>query len=409
MAALDFDTLKDGIKCGICNDFFKEPTTIPCGHNFCMKCISDQWDMELYQFYNCPKCSTTFMTRPELVMNETLCIIGNKLQRLNLRDGTQDGVLAEPKKKKQKPQPQIRDKMKAKEKLQKMMCTQHERLLNFYCRDDKQCICEQCTLSGHMGHNTVTAAEERKEREQKVEECLQKTRSEIHERELILQKISNTFDQIKDSSNCAVDASRSVFSELTVTLDKMKEELNKIIQEQEKVLLSQAQLEEKQQKLTIWSLQAVEVELEALSHVTDDIPFIMKSQPVVSQQEADPVTIHINENLSFEFVTVALNKVKEMLEDGCKVAIENIQQRVRNVPLTKAYVEKQKHPDRQVWRKSSKVSGPRPQIDVRQPNTQMKRQDFMRYACSLTLDVETAHQSLTISDDNTRADFGKLA
>ncbi|KAL7859861.1 hypothetical protein SRHO_G00150080 [Serrasalmus rhombeus] len=335
-------------------------------------------------------------------MNETLCVIGNKLQRLKLQDGAQDGVVAELKKKNQKPQPKIRDKTKAKEKLQKMMCAQHDRLLNFYCRDDKQCICEQCTLSEHMGHNTVTAVEERKEREQKVEECLQKARCEIHERELILQKISKTSDQIKDSSNCAVDASRSVFSELTVTLENMKEELNKIIQDQETALLSQAQLEEKQQKLVIWSLQAMEGELEALSHVKDDIPFIMKSQPVVSQQEADPVTIHVNENLSFEFVTVALNKVKDMLEDGCKVAIENIQQRVRNVPLVKTSVEKQKHPDRQVWRQFSNVSGPRPQIEVRQPNIPMRRQDFMRYACSLTLDVETAHQSLTISDDNTR-------
>ncbi|XP_036447570.1 E3 ubiquitin-protein ligase TRIM47-like [Colossoma macropomum] len=345
---MDSDILKDErIKCGICNDFFKDPTTIPCGHNFCMECISKQWDMELYEVYNCPKCSKSFMTRPELSRNETLCVIGNKLQRLRLKDGAQDGVVAELKKKNQKPQPQLQDKMKAKEKLQKMMCPQHERLLNFYCRDDKQCICEQCTLSEHMGHNTVTAVEERKERERKVKECLQKAGKEIHERELNLQKISNTFEHIKDSSTRAVDANRSVFSELTATLEKMKEELNKIIQEQEKVLLSQAQLEEKQQKLAIWSLQTMVTELEALSHVKDDISFITKSQPVVSQQEADPVTIHVNENLSFEFVTVALNKVKEMLEDGCKVAIENIQQTVRNVPLVKVSVENQRHPDRQ--------------------------------------------------------------
>lgn len=157
--AMDVNTWSKGIKCGICKDYFKDPTTLPCGHNFCKGCISNQWDTVKY-LYVCPDCSKTFLTRPELPTNETLAVIGNKLQQCTLQDSVQDGMVAELRNK-------LRDKRKEEGKLQKMLCAHPERPLNFYCRDDQKCICEECYYFTHREHNKVAIHEERKEREVK--------------------------------------------------------------------------------------------------------------------------------------------------------------------------------------------------------------------------------------------------
>ncbi|XP_066529179.1 tripartite motif-containing protein 16-like protein [Hoplias malabaricus] len=379
--------MDERIKCGICNDYFKEPTTLPCGHNFCMECISNQWDMELYEVtYHCPRCLKTFETRPELKTNEALSVVGDKLKKWSLQDIPDKMVAVTDPKIPKKPQPKLRGKVKAKEKLQEMRCVKHKLLLNFYCRDDEKCICEKCSISDHRGHNMVPAKEERKERELKVEEFLLKARAEICERELNMEKIFNTSDYIKVSSTCAVEANKRVFSEMKASLEKMEEELDRSIKEQEKALVTQAQVEERKQEQNILSLKEVVTDLETLCHIQEDFSYIMKSQPVIKPQEPDPVTIHVNENISFEFVTIAMRKVKEMLEEGCKHAVENIQKTVRNVQLVKASEENVKNL-------------PTKPVQTLKPKT---RQDFLKYACPVILDPDTAHQFLNISDENTK-------
>ncbi|KFW84281.1 Tripartite motif-containing protein 65, partial [Manacus vitellinus] len=35
--------LEEKLVCSICLDLFRVPVTLPCGHNFCKRCISDHW------------------------------------------------------------------------------------------------------------------------------------------------------------------------------------------------------------------------------------------------------------------------------------------------------------------------------------------------------------------------------
>ncbi len=55
------------------------------------------------------------------------------------------------------------------EELQTKMCPQHHKLLEVYCRTDRQCICFLCMLdTNHKGHDMVSAATERAEKQVKV-------------------------------------------------------------------------------------------------------------------------------------------------------------------------------------------------------------------------------------------------
>uniref|UniRef100_A0A3B1K5T9 B30.2/SPRY domain-containing protein n=1 Tax=Astyanax mexicanus TaxID=7994 RepID=A0A3B1K5T9_ASTMX len=51
-------------------DVFTDPVSTPCGHNFCITCLSQYWNST--QHFHCPLCKEEFTKRPELKINTTL-------------------------------------------------------------------------------------------------------------------------------------------------------------------------------------------------------------------------------------------------------------------------------------------------------------------------------------------------
>ncbi|KAL0165912.1 hypothetical protein M9458_037756, partial [Cirrhinus mrigala] len=50
-------------------------------------------------------------------------------------------------------------------RLQQMICHQHDKLLEVFCRTDQQCVCMLCAMDEHKNHETVSTAAERTEKE----------------------------------------------------------------------------------------------------------------------------------------------------------------------------------------------------------------------------------------------------
>uniref|UniRef100_A0A8C9V069 RING-type domain-containing protein n=1 Tax=Scleropages formosus TaxID=113540 RepID=A0A8C9V069_SCLFO len=76
----------DRLCCFICQDIFKDPVTIPCGHNYCKSCIKGYWNQEDNgDEYSCPKCRMTFFPKPILCQNTMVAELVEKLKKTGLQ------------------------------------------------------------------------------------------------------------------------------------------------------------------------------------------------------------------------------------------------------------------------------------------------------------------------------------
>ncbi len=171
--------------CSICQDLFTDPVTIPCGHNFCMQCITQHWDSSMAT--QCPLCKKNFHLRPELGINREFreLIEGQKRGESPVQPGAvpcdactniKRGALKSCMhcegsfcKTHLEPHNTVAKLKKHKlinpvENLEDYICPKHERPLELFCRDDQKCVCLSCTKKDHKTHNTVPVEKESEER-----------------------------------------------------------------------------------------------------------------------------------------------------------------------------------------------------------------------------------------------------
>ncbi|XP_039681597.1 bloodthirsty-related gene family, member 2 isoform X3 [Perca fluviatilis] len=61
--------------CSLCRDIFTSPVTIPCGHSFCLSCLSHYWTR--HQSKYCPHCKRLFTDKPDLSVNRILAEVSH--------------------------------------------------------------------------------------------------------------------------------------------------------------------------------------------------------------------------------------------------------------------------------------------------------------------------------------------
>ncbi|XP_066532786.1 tripartite motif-containing protein 16-like [Hoplias malabaricus] len=401
MAESSISVDQDQFMCPVCLDLLKDPVTVPCGHSYCKVCINDCWDQEDQTgIYRCPQCRETFTPRPVLRRNNMLAEVVEKLKKTELQAPSPAHCYAGPgdvecdfctgRKHKAvkscvvcvaslcethlKPHLEIPALIKHKlvkvsTKLQENICSLHDEVMKIYCRTDQQFVCYLCTMDEHRGHDTVSAGAERKEKQSRLKDLQRESQQRIQEKEKKLQEVKEAVKALKSSAQTAVRDSKRIFTELIRSFEKKRSELTELIRAQEKAELSRAEelLEKLEQEIS--DLKRRHTELEQLPHTDDHIHFLQSFQSLcVSPGPEDSPRIRVNQRLSFDTVRKSLSDLKGRLEEFCKEEFSKI-------PLLAAAV----------------------QILPPEPTT---REDFLQYFCRLTLDPNTAHQELVLSENN---------
>ncbi|XP_029611875.1 tripartite motif-containing protein 16-like isoform X1 [Salmo trutta] len=394
---------QDQFCCSVCLDLLKEPVTIPCGHSYCRSCIEGCWDQDdLKGIYSCPQCRQTFTPRPDLRKNNMLAEVVEKLKKTGLQAAPPDLCYAGPGDvacdfctgtRKQKalmsclvclvsfckthlqphysvPGLKKHKLVKASTQLQENICSRHDELLKIYCRTDQNFICCLCMVDDHKGHDTVSAAAERTEKQSQLGMSQQKLQQRIQEREKELKELQQAVESLKHSAQAAVEDSDRIFTELIHSIERRRSELKELIRAQEKAQVSQADglLEQLEQEIA--ELRRRNAELEQLSHTEDHIHFLQSYESLSSPSVSSYLpSIVIRPLQYFGGVNKAVSDVREKLEDLLKGE----------------------------W---TKISTTVNSVDVLLPPEPKTREQFLQYSCQLTLDPNTAQKSLSLSEGN---------
>ncbi|KAM9495336.1 E3 ubiquitin/ISG15 ligase TRIM25-like [Clarias gariepinus] len=400
----------DQFICPVCLDLLKDPVTIPCGHSFCKVCINGCWDQEDQKgVYSCPQCRDTFTPRPVLRRNNMLAEVVEKLKKkTEVQAASPAHCYAGPgdvecdfctgRKHKAvksclvclasfcgthlKPHYEVSSwkqhtLIEASAKLQEMICSEHNEVLKIYCRTDQTCICYLCTMDNHKGHDTVTAAAERAEKQSELKEEQMKSQQRIQEKQKMVQELKQAVNTIKLSAQTAVEHNERIFTELISSMEKKRSEVTELIRAREKTELSRAERLLEQLEQEIADLQRRLTELEQLSHTHDHIQFLQaltceRQSPPGHRSELQTSSNSVHQHLSFDGVRNSLSDLKKRLEEFCEEEFNKIPPHVVQI-----------------------FSPPEPQ----------RREDFLKYFCYLTLDPNTAHRDLILSEKNRAVRF----
>ncbi|XP_029607561.1 tripartite motif-containing protein 16-like [Salmo trutta] len=396
---------QDQFCCSVCLDLLKEPVTAACGHSYCRICIEGCWDQDVLKgVYSCPQCRQTFTPRPVLKRNTVLAEVVEKLKKTGLQAAPPPALCyAGPGDvacdfctgtRKQKAlmsclaclasycethlQPHYEfpgfkkhKLVKATAQLQEKICSHHDKLLEVYCRTDQQCICYQCVMDEHKGHDTVSAAAERTEKQRQLGMSQQKVQQRFQEREKELKELQQAVESFKISAQAAVEDSDQIFTDLIRSIERRSSEVKELIRAQEKAQVSQAEGFLEQLKQEIAELRKRSTELEQLSHTEDHIHFLQSYQSLSSISVSSDLPSIVVRPLQYfgDDVSKTVSELREKLEDFLKGE----------------------------W---TKISTTVNIVDVVLPPEPKTREQFLQYSCQLTLDPNTAGTHLSLSKGN---------
>ncbi|KAM7005883.1 tripartite motif-containing protein 16-like [Tautogolabrus adspersus] len=397
---------RETFSCSICLDLLKDPVTIPCGHNYSMNCIKSHWDAEDgKKIYSCPQCRKTFTPRPVLVKNTMLAVLVEELKKTELLAAPADHCYAGPddvacdvctgrKLKASRSclvclasycekhlqlhselDPFKKHKLvEPSKKLQENICSRHDEVMKMFCRTDQQSICYLCSVDEHKGHDTVSAAAERTERQKELEVSRQNLGQRIQVREKDMKLLQQEVQAVDHSADKAVEQSEKMFTELIRLMEKRSSEVKQQVRSLQETEVSRyRELQEKlEQEIT--ELQRKDAELDKLSHTEDHTQFLL-DYPSRSQlsKSTDLSSVNISPRRDFKDVIAAVSEVRDKLQAVLREKGTNVAQTVTEVDVL--------------------MSQPEPRT----------RAEFLRYAYDITLDPNTANTRLLLSEGNRKA------
>ncbi|XP_036072190.1 E3 ubiquitin/ISG15 ligase TRIM25-like [Oryzias melastigma] len=391
---------QETFRCSICLDLLKDPVTIPCGHSYCMKCIQGFWDGQ-GNIYSCPQCRKTFTPRPVLVKNVMFAALMEQLAKTGLQAAPADHCYAGPEDvscdvcsgRKLKAiksclfclasycekhlQPHLDEAAFKKHKLvepsknlQENICSIHDEVMKMFCRTDQKCICYLCSVDEHEGHKIVSAAAERTERQRDLEESQQQIQQRIQDRKKEVKQLQRELEAINHSADQTVKGSEKIFTQMINLIQKRSCDVKQQIRFQQLTEVSRVKDLQQQLEQEITELKRKDAELKLLSLTEDPSQFLLHypSLPPLSESTHSS-SINVRPLRYFEDVTAAVSELTDKLQELLSEKQTNISVKVTRVD----------------------VSMPEPE-----PKT---RADFLKYSCQITLDPNTAHRRLLLSEN----------
>ena len=257
------------------------------------------------------------------------------------------------------------------ENLQENICSRHDEVMKMFCRTDQQCICYLCSVEEHKDHDTVSAAAERTGRQRELGLRRQTIQQRVQDTEKDVKLLQQEEEAFNGSADKAVKDSEKIFTELIRLLEKRSSDVKQQIRSQQQTEVSRVRELQERLEQEITELKRKDHELKQLSDTEDHNQFL-HNYPSLSPLSGSPhsSSIRIRPLRYFEDVTAAVSQVRGRLKDILSETETEILQIVS-------------------------------QVDVLLPQPEPEtRADFLKYSQEITLDPDTAHKHLLLSEGN---------
>ncbi|XP_071393098.1 E3 ubiquitin-protein ligase TRIM39-like [Centroberyx affinis] len=379
--------------CSICLDVFTDPVSIPCGHNFCKNCITQHWDINVP--CQCPMCNKLFYRRPELQVNPFISEMAAQFRKSVQMKASScpDQQCAKPgevpcdvctgtKLKALKSclvclasycethlEPHQRNTSLKKhtlidpvENLENRMCKEHDGPLQLFCKTDQMCVCLLCTVLDHKSHDIIPLKEEYKGKKAELGKTEAEIQQKIQERQLKIQEIKHSVELSKEDADREIADSVRVFTALMQSMERGQAELIETIEEKQKTTEKQAEGFIKELEQEISELMKRTAEVEQLSR-TEDHLHLLQSFPSLNTpphtKDWTEVSVH-----------------RSSYEGTVRRAVAQLEETLR--------------------KEMEKLSA----------EAELKR--VQQYAVDVTLDPDTGHPELILSDDGKQVNHGNV-
>ncbi|XP_044045295.1 E3 ubiquitin-protein ligase TRIM39-like [Siniperca chuatsi] len=395
MAAANYLRSEDQFLCSICLDVFTDPVTTSCGHNFCKNCINEHWDTK--DQYLCPMCKKVFYTRPELHVNTFISEMAAQFRQSAQQEASSSSSETQVAKPGEVPcdvctgtklkalksclvclasycethlelhltvlgmkRHQLIDPV---ENLEGRMCTKHDKPLELFCKTDQTCVCMLCPVLDHKTHDVVPLKEGYEEKKAELGKTEAETQQMIQKRRLKIQEIKRSVDLGKEDADRAIAEGVQVFTSLMASVERGQANLIHTIKAKQKTTEKQAEAFIKELQQEISELMKRRTEVEQLSRSEDHLHLLQSVQSLNTHRP--PSTKDWTEVSvpppSYEGTVVrAVAQLQETLSKKIKKLLEAGLKRVQ------------------------------------------------QYAVDVTLDPDTAHRSLILSNDGKQVNHGDI-
>lgn len=384
--------LREQLQCCICLELFSLPVTIPCGHNFCKKCITNAWDVSLRD--QCPLCKEQFGTRPELRVNTMLSEMSSQLRQTEQRakrstkkrdtSGDFGGVLCDVcidnKQKAVKsclvcvasfcevhlePHDRIlglkkHELIEPVRHLEDRTCKTHERPLELYCQTDRSFICQQCVPTDHRRHLLVPLKKQFERQKSALDQTLDRINSRIQTQQKTMARLEENLVGIQEETGRETAHGVSVLTRIIETTENYLSQLLQNMEDKQKAAENQVQRLLAEVMEEISGLQKDREDLQTLAQTEDHLWFLKK----VSDLDLD---LDPDQDLDLDQTGDGVEtEVHVSLEGSVRAAVRELQDQV-SIELQRL--------------------------------TLSELTSVQRFSVDVCLDPDTAHPALILSDD----------
>ncbi|XP_075896720.1 E3 ubiquitin/ISG15 ligase TRIM25-like [Nelusetta ayraudi] len=348
-------SLEEELTCSICLSPFSCPVTIPCGHNFCQSCILETWT----DSYICPQCRTVFPGKPELKKNTVLSAVVEtfnqrasraevKLQVAELEPQGKDVIRCDTcmhteasrtcltcmasfceehlRPHRENPVFRLHQLTVPVGDLLERICSDHHKLMEFFCSQHGRPICSLCLQQVHKGCPFMSPEEQRTMKESELKGKLYLLDRKIVRNEDVLAEIVELQNKLKES---ALERKKAVSAEYQQIRDLLAREecdgLNAVDRELDS---SNFHLKALMKKFSwnIKSMSKAKEDVRCLLAQPQTLAFLQASVNLPAATQFDPFTPRIN--LHSKKVTAAQDfaaALKEHLTEMRKQPVEERQ------------------------------------------------------------------------------------